>query len=243
MKIIHTLRAILIWSIQLPVQLFFILTGVIVVPFAMPWKRLRLIEGSSKVVNFKSKKRYWSLYRLPKWALFWDNPEDGVLGDDSLRWWLRDCPTGDARDWKCRYIWIAIRNPANYTKRILLGCDIRKYSYFGYGGLRRDRMDVLNCLTINKKDLEIKSGFHVEHIGGVSSFDVKDKIGLTGWQFLKCGPYYHIYIVKRYGNSNRGFVLEFGNKFRLSHITAEYDKEIDYYKGFTFEINPFKRID
>lgn len=212
MKLLHFIKAIAVWVPQLAIQLFFIITGLFVNLFAISWGHVRLINDTTKMVEYKGQKRLWGLYRLPKWALAWDNPEDGVLGDDSLRWWLRDSPTLDANDWISRYWWMAIRNPANYIKRIGLGCDLRKYD-------------------------------DIEHIAGVSEYDVRDDPDKTGWQLLRCGPFYHLYIVKRYGKLNRGFILEFGNKIKLSHKNVKYDNEINYYKGFTFELNPFKTID
>ena len=51
-----------------------------------------------------------------------------------------------------------------------------------------------------------------------------------------------LYYVKRYGNSNRALVIQLGNKIKLEHNTAVEQDEYDYFKGFTFEVNPFKDI-
>lgn len=73
---------------------------------------------------------------------------------------------------------------------------------------------------------------------------VRDDINSTGWQFLKCGNFYTLYGVWRYGSSNKAFVVQLGNKFDLQDNIKEYPshQEYKYFKGVTFEINPYKDI-
>lgn len=210
--IIHIIRATVLWLFQFIIQLAGIVAGVIVVPVA-----LLFVNDSQKPTTHKSNlDSEWWLRTLPTWAKWWDNKIDGTLGDDDYRWASRDIPFG----WKNtsflgQYWWMAIRNPFNYFKRFILGCDVRKYKVRKLSGQDYVRDDLLS----------------------------------TGWQFLKCGKgiltYYTFYGVWKWrGSDTRAVVIQLGNKFDLQDNTKVYapEQEYKYFKGFTFEINPFKDI-
>lgn len=106
--------------------------------------------------------------------------------------------------------WAAIRNPANYFKRFILTCDVSRC-----------------CIT---------------KLAGQDY--VRDDFNSTGWQLLQAErddgrKYYHYYLVRRWGQSDRALVIELGFKFRLGD---EQDAGIRRFKGFTFEVAPFKDI-
>jgi len=93
------------------------LLGLVVVPLALPFRRV--IEGTRQ--KFAEYVGWWELVRLPAWALWWDNPYDGMLGD-KRGWWNKR--TGDCRTLWSMFKWAAIRNPANHFSRHVIGCDV-----------------------------------------------------------------------------------------------------------------------
>lgn len=153
---------------------------------------------------------------MPSWAKWWGNPIDGFLGDDSYRWASRDIPFGlKNTSFLGMFWWGAIRNPLNYFKRFVISCDVMECSYKLLQGKEYVRDDNAN----------------------------------QGYQFLKATrksdgkAYYRIYGVWQYGQSNRAFVLEIGNKFDKSHFSENYSgREYKAFKGFTFVVNPYKEI-
>lgn len=205
----HYIKAISVWSCQLTVQIFGILLGLVIVPIGL--MRTRVYPDSERQFTQYNTHRTWVLERLPTWCLWWDNPIDGCRGD-KRGYWDSHSPTRDSSHWLSKFWWMAVRNPFNYFKRFVLGCDVRV--------------------------------FDIETIGGITAYDVRDDLEHTGFQFLKCGPFYHLYWVRRWGKSKRGLVVELGNKFGYRHRSVEYPREsrYKYFKGFTFEINPFKDI-
>lgn len=150
--------------------------------------------------------------RLPKWLLPWDNILDGITGDS------RGYYQAYSKDWPpflAMWWWTAFRNPANYFKRFIIACDITK--------------------TRTTK------------LAGQSY--VRDDLYSTGWQFLvavdgfEYKNYYQLYVVKRWFNSSRALVIQLGFKFKLDDELIDYsDSEYKKFKGFTFEIAPFKFI-
>ena len=71
---------------------------------------------------------------------------------------------------------------------------------------------------------------------------VRDDFNSTGFQLVKAGQRYHLYIVYRYGKSNNALVIELGNKFQVRHNKVRYEREHKYFKGFTTEVNFYKDI-
>lgn len=95
-------RAVLQWSWLIAARLAGIITGLVVVAVAVPF-RVADLSGSDgrRIVN------------LPRWAWLWGNDFDGLLGD-KRGWWAANTPLGWAVDsFPAMYWWAAIRNPAN----------------------------------------------------------------------------------------------------------------------------------
>jgi hypothetical protein len=109
--------------------------------------------------------------------------------------------------------WAAVRNPANYFKRFILAIDITRY---------RTRL-----------------------LAGQAY--VRDDFNSTGWQLLEARrsgfTAYHFYLVKRWFNTNHAIVIQLGFKFRVGQEFEAYGTEqYRRFKGFTFEVAPFKDI-
>lgn len=96
------LRALLQWSWLILARLAGIVTGLVTVALAIPFRvpTVSLSDGR-QIVN------------LPRWAWLWGNDFDGLLGD-KRGWWAENTPFGWAVDsFATMYWWAAIRNPAN----------------------------------------------------------------------------------------------------------------------------------
>lgn len=202
------------WPIFFIAQLIGMLLGLFIVPIMLMFGDWQP-ESRKKFTTFH-RERYWMREKFPKVFWPWDNIEDSSVGDHR-GWWDAYCYKGNAYLWRNRFWWLAIRNPFNNFKRYVLGIDSREYNYSLLAG---------------------------------QSY-VRDDFHSTGWQLLKASPKdsskkwlprYQFYLVARYGASDRALVMQLGNKMKLSHQDKVEDKEIDYFSGFTFEINVFKDI-
>lgn len=205
---LNILRAIIIWTLQAILTIVGVILGLLIVPIALLFPD-DSFRDDTYILNSDGEE-YW-LRQLPKWAKWWNNPIDGSLGDDNFRWASRDIPFGlKNTSFLGQFWWMAIRNPFNYFKRFILGCDVRK----------------------NK----------IEKLGGQDY--VRDDLESTGWQFLKCGHFYTFYGVWQYGDNDRAFVIQLGNKFDLEDNSKSYNPK-EYYKyskGFTAEVQFYKDI-
>lgn len=97
------------------------LAGIIIMPILLLFR----IEYPDTEVPYTQYKGNWKLVRLPSWALWWDNPADGMCGD-TRGWWNNYCLENynkDAYAFYSMFQWAAIRNSANYYGRIILGID------------------------------------------------------------------------------------------------------------------------
>jgi len=206
--------ALLSWAVFFTVQLVGMVTGIFIVPLMLLFGKFD--EDSQQRFTKFNTNRFWIREKFPKVFWPWDNIEDSSTGDHR-GWWDANCFDADSRLWKNRFWWLAVRNPFNNFKRYVLGCDVREYHFTKLGG-----QDV-----------------------------VRDDFRNTGWQLLKASPRkgsskwlprYQFYLVARYGTSGRALVVQLGNKIKLEHETAVEKDEIDYFKGFTWEINPYKDI-
>lgn len=67
-----------------------------------------------------------TLVTLPFWAKPWDNLFDGAEGD--IRgYWNNECLSNWGRTGKAfwsMWVWLAVRNPANYWSRVMTGVDV-----------------------------------------------------------------------------------------------------------------------
>lgn len=202
------------WVAMFVIQILGILVGFFVVPLGLLFRELD--EDSYKAFTKFNTNRYWVYEDIPSWLKPWQNIEDGLRGDHR-GWWDANCFGKDSSKVFNMFWWSAVRNPFNYFKRFTLGCDVRNYIITKLAG----------------QDY------------------VRDDVHSTGWQVLKATPLaksglklprYSFYGVFRYGKTSRALVIQLGNKIRLSHNSAIETDDYDYFKGFTFEINPFKDI-
>lgn len=96
------LEALLQWLWLIIARLAGIITGLVVVPLAIPF-RVPGVSGSDgrPIVN------------LPRLTWLWGNDFDGLTGD-KRGWWKANTPFGWAVDsFLAMFWWAAIRNPAN----------------------------------------------------------------------------------------------------------------------------------
>ena len=202
------------WVVMFVLQILGIILGFIVVPLGLLFRKLD--ESTYKPFTKFNTNRQWVYEDIPGWLKPWQNIEDGLRGDHR-GWWDANCFSKDSSKVFNMFWWSAVRNPFNYFKRFVLGCDVRNYVITKLAG----------------QDY------------------VRDDFESIGWQVLKATPLYKsglklprysLYTVLRYGSSNRALVIQLGNKIKLSHNSDIESDEYDYYKGFTFEINPFKDI-
>lgn len=154
-----------------------------------------------------------TMYDLPNWLKWFQNPEDGLIGDIRGWYWNTYFPVW-VPAWFKMWYWSAVRNTYNYFKRIVIGIDIREYTFHKLVGDDYVRDDLEN------------EGFQILYAKPV-------KGGI---------PKPMLYWVKRWGKSKRGICLQIGWKIKLSHNHETYDKDIDYYKGCTLEPNFFKDL-
>lgn len=126
---LHILRAALQWALFLPLRVFLILLGWLVVPLALPFLT---VEGPS--IPFTQAPGFWSLARLPAWAWLWSNDRDGALGD-KRGWWHLNAPFGlGAYHWFSKLWWLAIRNPANNMRfNPWFSCPLTECDYRYWG--------------------------------------------------------------------------------------------------------------
>lgn len=204
------------------VQAVGIIAGIFVVPMMLALGKFDL--SSQQPFTDYNTHRNWVREVFPKVFWPWDNIEDSSTGDHR-GWW--DLETGDSRKWLSRFRWLAIRNPFNNFKRYVIGIDVRKY--------------------------------YIERLAG--QFYVRDDLQSQGFQFLRADPEakntlprYMLYYVRAYkdrsfslfgktfGWKNRAIVIQIGNKIKIAHNNTIEKEEIDYFKGFTVEFNPFKDI-
>lgn len=188
------------------------LVGVVLGIFLMPIFLL-FVDDSKKEFTYRTDGvNEWWLRTLPGFALFWDNKIDGTLGDDDYRYASRDIPFG-------------LKN-TSFLGQYWWMAFRNPFNYF--------KRFILACDV--RKDV-------VEKIAGQDH--VRDDLNSTGWQFLKCGKYYAFYGVWKWKWSDtHAVVIQLGNKFDLQDNFKAYpsDQEYKYFKGFTFEINPYKDI-
>lgn len=154
----------------------------------------------------------WQLVTLPRWAWPWSNDRDGALGDHR-GWWHENAPFGLGSDhWLSMLIWLAYRNPAN---------NLRFTRLFG--------CPVLSTVC-----------------AWWGSEEVEDDPGKGGVRFLMAAsgllPFYGLYWVHQWSGT-RALVVQLGFKGEPSDWAEDYTgDEQRQWKGFTFEVNPFKNI-
>lgn len=107
----------LIYLVGIPITL----AGLLVVAIALPQRRVI----GSPVQFTQHPPGFWVDTHLPGWAILWDNPVDGLVGDrrGAFADWCRRHWIG-VNSVLAMYIWTAIRNPANYWSRVVTGVEV-----------------------------------------------------------------------------------------------------------------------
>lgn len=205
--------ALISWIAFFTMQLIGIIAGLVLVPIGVLFRNKD--QTTAKPFTHYNTHRFWVKEDLPNWLRWYQNDEDGLRGDHR-GWWDANCFGRDSSRLINMIWWSAIRNPFNYFKRFIIGCDVRHYTIVKLAGQDYVRDDFES------------TGWQI-----LKAIPANDAIKL---------PRYSFYAVVRYGKSNRALVIQLGNKVRLSHNTTVEEDDYDYYKGFTIEVNPFKDI-
>lgn len=208
-------------------------------------------ESTRKAFTDYNTNRFWVQESMPSILYWWDNLEDSCRGDHR-GWWDLNSFFSNSELWINKWWWLVVRNPFNNFKRYILGCDVRLY----------------NMVTLYGKSY-VRDDFDSTGFQFVVAFPKNFTFYVPLKEFLKqiWFPRFHIYWVVRYPRirflemlfirfpeqleflakfstavHNRALVVELGNKVREEHNFAAEKDEYDYFKGYTFEINPFKDI-
>lgn len=125
----HLFFAVAQWLLLFPARVLLILSGLAVVPLAMP---LLVTEGPQ--VPFTQAPGNWQFVRLPAWAWLWSNDRDGAIGD-KRGWWHLNAPFNlGAYHPLSMFIWLALRNPANNMRFTRwFGCPVTECTYRYWG--------------------------------------------------------------------------------------------------------------
>lgn len=200
--------------VELIIQFLGLFVNIIAIPFR--YKDTDTSNsGTSVIYSQYPEFGKWERWRLPKWALWWDNPYDGLTGD-KRGWWANECNKSgrSSNSFVSIYLWNALRNPANYFSRKITGIDVSKCNIIKIAG--DDEVDDTGL-----------SGKSWQYLIAVDNND-REYIRLYGvipW------------------SSTRMFYFNIGWKIKLSHMLVNpNDREQDKFKGNTFRINPFKEI-
>ena len=175
-------------------------------PFAKPTRYI-------KFTQYKSPTSGVYQMQLPDWLKWFSNPEDGLTGDSRGWYWNTYFPAW-VPSWFKMWWWSGVRNPYNYLKRIVIGLDIRKFTFHKLCGQDYVRDDFNSC------------GFQILYARPKSGWLVRPML----------------YWVRRWGQSDRAIVVQIGWKIKLSHNSAIEEDEWDNFKGVTFEPNFYKDI-
>ena len=109
--------------------------GLVLVPLALPFRSLphdRALKPESRPTE-----------RLPRWAVWWDDPNNGCWG--GIYWRTQHHPTDYKRLW-VMWLWLAWRNPAT-------GFAMRVLGVYGQTVTALRREGALLIATVNGRDL------------------------------------------------------------------------------------------
>lgn len=190
-----------------------ILFGLPIVALAIPFR----ITDESTRQAFTQYAGEWMLVTLPAWAKPWDNKFDGAWGD-KRGWWDNECKTKDGRPctafasmWK----WLALRNSANWFKRVFCGIDMAE------------------CVVSLIAGQEIVN----ESAGAPFGWQLLKALRKDG----KIYP--RFFCVMPYKDGTHAFVIDLGWKIKMSHNgTLLTDRINDRLKGLVFCISPRKEL-
>ena len=189
------------------------LAGFFVVAVALPF---RWAEGDPMPFSQYPQYGCWQRWRLPRWALLWDNAFDGVV-TDKRGWFANQC----AMRWYGfpsfigMYIWTAIRNPANYWSRVVTGVDVSQ------------------CLIEKVAGQDV-----VSDSVGKTGWQVLRALRNDG----KCFPRLYV-VLPWWFRPDKAIMIDIGWKIKLSHNRTTPDARInDRMKGNVFTISPWKGL-
>ena len=212
------LKQLLYFFYLLILEFFVQLSGLVINAIAIPFKYRDTDltnSGASIVYTQYPEHGVWERWRLPKWALWWDNPYDGLTGD-KRGWWANECRKSSRSeyDFISMYVWSALRNPANYFSRKITGVDVSDCKIDKVAG-----SDVVDDTGFSGKSwqyLVAKDGKGKEYIR---------LFGVIPW------------------SKTRMIYFNIGWKIKLEHNATSPDgREQDRFKGNTFRFSPFKAI-
>lgn len=234
--IIHVLRIIscilTLFLIKVPMMLL----GLIVVPIALVFKINDKRIASNKISD----------QRLPKWASWWDNGDNldryyGLNGDINYqtKFLLKNEEVeprhlgmildiyeeqGNKIDtkwniFKMRFMWLAIRNPANYFQNRVLGVKSEEITSIVryYNNTKYNKIDVENLKSINLNSIPEVSDWYNE---GIRHVEVKLEDDSTIFEY---------YIVKKIFNTSKCIRIRLGHK--IGHTPLKKDKEYIQFAG------------
>lgn len=112
------MKAFLLALAGLPVTLL----GLLLVAVGLPFRRS--YPETMRPFSQYPERGHWMLVDLPAWLKPWSNPFDGCLGD-KRGWWANDRDGKHTSFWSM-WLWMAVRNPANYWSRVITGVDVSR---------------------------------------------------------------------------------------------------------------------
>jgi hypothetical protein len=193
-------------------NLVFVFAGLFIIPLALPFRRA-YPETARRYTQYPDLGD-WQLERLPGWASPWDNVFDGVTGD-KRGWFANWCAERGYGPFMQRYIWTAIRNPANFLSRVLCGIDVSHCEISKIAGADEVEAD------------QGKPGWQV--------LTATDEFGRR---------YFRLFAELIYPfSSTHHFLLDVGWKIKLEHNNIKYeDPPSERWKGCVMTISPWKEL-
>lgn len=219
------------------VQTVGIVLGLFIVPIMLIFGKMDSSTAIAFTANNTSRK--WVKEVFPKVFWPWDNVEDSSVGD-KRGWWDANCFGADAYKWINRFWWLAVRNPFNNFKRYVIGIDVRDYVIVNLAGQHYVRDDVHSTgwQWLKAESMTNKMPRYMLYI--VKQYPAFKLLYVS---FKRVDKWYRVSV--SFGLTeikNRALVVQIGNKIKMEHNYQKEEKEIDYWKGFTIECNPFKDI-
>lgn len=112
------IKSFLLAIVGLPVTLI----GLPLVAIGLPFRRS--YPETMRPFSQYPEHGQWMLIDLPSWLKPWSNPFDGALGD-KRGWWANE-RGGKPASYLSMWLWMAVRNPANYWSRVMTGVDVSR---------------------------------------------------------------------------------------------------------------------
>lgn len=208
-------RFIYLTLLEFPIQLFGLIINAIAIPFRKEFPETTKPFSDPR---FAHNQGNWMFVDLPKMVKWFGNPYDGLWGD-KRGWWDNNCRekyNKPCDSFVGMYVWSAIRNPANYFNRKVIGCDVSNADIVKLAG---------NADVVDEKN----PGWH--------TLLATDKTTKKDYIYFGCFlPYFF--------KKERGLFIRLGWKIKLSHIGTLPDaREQDRFKGNTIRFNIWKEAE